>query len=152
MNDEICIDCIARRIDGRWKGGRLLGHPCHFSFRAWVTWYLVESNCASWFYLYCASLLSLLSLATRVRYSEWERIFSSSKVKDDILHWGQNFQKESIFGAVEDNIPLDTWTWQIHEGTSEIMTHGSEVDRHHVGYLLKISDTQAPVGQLGKCW
>jgi hypothetical protein len=30
--------------------------------------------------------------------------------------------------------------------------HGSEVDRHHVVYLLEISDTQAPVGQLGKCW
>jgi hypothetical protein len=30
--------------------------------------------------------------------------------------------------------------------------HGSEVDRHHVGYLLKISDTRALVGQMVDGW
>jgi hypothetical protein len=30
--------------------------------------------------------------------------------------------------------------------------HGSEVDRHHVRYMLEISDTRALVGQLGKRW
>jgi hypothetical protein len=27
--------------------------------------------------------------------------------------------------------------------------HGLEVDRYHIGYLLEISDTRAPAGQLG---
>jgi hypothetical protein len=44
-NDKRCIDCITR-THGRLKGGRLLNHSCHFSFWAWATWHLVESNCA----------------------------------------------------------------------------------------------------------
>jgi hypothetical protein len=32
-NDERCIDWVAQRILGWLKGGKLLGHPCHFLFR-----------------------------------------------------------------------------------------------------------------------
>jgi hypothetical protein len=81
-------------------------------------------------------------------YSEWKRTFSNSNIKDDIAHQGKNFQTESILGAIKDDILLDNWTGQIHEGMSEIMMTWLEVDRHHVGYLLEISDTRALLGKM----
>jgi hypothetical protein len=53
--------------------------------------------------------------------SEWKRIFSSSKVKDDIPHVGNNFQTEVIIGAMEGDILLDNRTRWTPEGTGEIM-------------------------------
>jgi hypothetical protein len=82
------------------------------------------------------------------RYSEWKRTFSNSNVEDDIAHWGKNFQTELILGTIKDDMLLDNRTGQIHEDTSEIMTTWLEVERHHVGYLLKISNTRALLGQM----
>jgi hypothetical protein len=81
-------------------------------------------------------------------YSKWKRIFSNSNVKDDTIHQGKNFQTESIHGVIEDVILLDNWTGHVHEGTSEIIMTWLESDRHHVGYLLKIDDTWALLGQM----
>jgi hypothetical protein len=82
------------------------------------------------------------------RYSEWKRTFSNSNVEDDITHRGKNFQTKSILGAIKDNMLLDNRTGQIHEGASDITMTWLEVDRHHVGYLLEISNTRALLGQM----
>jgi hypothetical protein len=82
------------------------------------------------------------------RYSEWKRTFSNSNVEDDIAHQCKNFQTESILIVIEDDMLLDNRTGQIHEGASEITTTWLEVDRHHAGYLLKINNTRALLGQM----
>jgi hypothetical protein len=33
-----------------------------------------------------------------------KRTFSNSNIKDDIAHWGKNFQTDSIIGAIEYGI------------------------------------------------
>jgi hypothetical protein len=42
-----------------------------------------------------------------VRCSGGKRTFSNSNIKDDITHWGKNFQTDSIIGAIGYDIPLD---------------------------------------------
>jgi hypothetical protein len=49
--------------------------------------------------------------------SRWKEAFSSSNVKDDIVHQGKNFQTESIFGTIKDDILLDGRTGWRHKGT-----------------------------------
>jgi hypothetical protein len=81
-------------------------------------------------------------------YLEWKRTFSNSNIEDDITHRGKNLQTESILGTSEDDMLLDNRIGQIHEGTSEILMTWLEVDRYHVGYLLKIRNTRALLGKM----
>jgi hypothetical protein len=66
----------------------------------------------------------MLHYSILVLQFEWilrmERTFPGSKVKDDILHRGKNFQTESNIGAIEDDLLLDGRTGWIHEVTCEI--------------------------------
>jgi hypothetical protein len=80
--------------------------------------------------------------------SKWKRTFSSSKVKDGIPHMGKNFQTEAIIGVMEDDILLDRLNRMGTRSRVRSGQPGSTVDRHHVGYLLKINDTRAPIGQM----
>jgi hypothetical protein len=52
---------IAEDLDGR----KLFSLPCSFFFRAWMTYHLVELDCASWLCLYRAPLLNPLGSTTR---------------------------------------------------------------------------------------
>jgi hypothetical protein len=122
-NDEWYIDQIARRIlgiriDERRKTSqslmqlslRCIGDisPCRIGpcfktlvvvcFITWSSWSSDLSGC-----------------------SEWKRTFSNLNVKDNITHWGKNFQTESILGAIRDDILLNNQTQWVHEGMGEIM-------------------------------
>jgi hypothetical protein len=59
----------------------LHGFPCRFSFRAWTTKHLVESDGASRLCLCCTSLFDLLGSTTRVGARKGIRISSHIKVK-----------------------------------------------------------------------
>jgi hypothetical protein len=128
------------RIVGR---GKLLGLSDNFSIHEWAAQHLVESGYDSWLYWCCTSLLNPLDPATRAATQNGKKTFSNSNVKDSL-----KFQTRSIIGAIEDDILLDGRTWWIPKGTVRSWWHGSKVDRHHVGYLLKINDTRALIGQM----
>jgi hypothetical protein len=103
----------------------------------------------------CFMTLLVLGFITRSSWSsdssgcsKWKTTFSNSNIKDDITHRGKNIQTKSIIGTIEDDILLYNRIGQIHEGMSEIMMTWLEVDRHHVGYLLEISNTRALLGQM----
>jgi hypothetical protein len=54
-----------------------------------------------------------------VGHARWKRTFSNSNIKDDITHWGENFQTDLILDAIGDDILLDNRTGWIHNGMGE---------------------------------
>jgi hypothetical protein len=147
-NDVGCIDRGETKISRPLEERKLLGLSDNFSIHEWATWHLVDSGCASWLCLCCTSLLGLFGPATRADAQKGKGTFSNSNVEDNLPYWGKNFQTELIIDSIRDDILMDGRTWWIHKGTVRSWWHGSKVDRYHVGYLFKISDTQALVGQM----
>jgi hypothetical protein len=123
----------------------LHGFPCSFSFRAWTTKHLVESDGASRLYLCYASLFDLLGSTTRAGARKGIRISSHLKIKGDILHQARTSKLNQTLACSKMIFSGALG----HEGYMSARLrsrpHGLRVDRCHVGYLLKISDTRAPI-------
>jgi hypothetical protein len=86
MNDALVVKIKGYR-DSQEED--LCGCPCSFSFHAWTTKDLVESDGVSRLCLCCTSLFDLLGSTTRAGVQKGIRISSHLKVKGDILHWAR---------------------------------------------------------------
>jgi hypothetical protein len=76
---------------------------------------LPDSGCSALHY----SILLVQQLEWKLKKEK--RIFSYPNVKGDILHPGKNFQTESIFGVIRDDILLDNRSKWIHKVACEII-------------------------------
>jgi hypothetical protein len=115
-------DTLVVEIRGYWiaEWSKLLGLPGSFSFRVHAAWPLVESDCAPWLRLCCASSFDLGS-TTRAEARKGNEPSHISWLRRHPLS-GKNFQAESNIGAFEDDLLWDIRTGWIYEHTVEIMT------------------------------
>jgi hypothetical protein len=128
-----------------WEGGKLLNLSCNFSFYEWVISYhcrigLCFITRSSWSHsIGCLNWKRTLSLS--LSQIPTSRTISSIGVRTSKLNWSSAWS-EMTFSWITDQ---DRYM----KARVRPWWHGLKVDWHHVGYLLKISDTWALTGKNG---
>jgi hypothetical protein len=114
----------------------------HETFPSMSGWHstIVESGYTSWFCL-LRFITRLLDPTRSDAQTGKELSLSNSNVKDNILYQGKT-----------SKLNLHSLGWWNRMDTQKARVrswwHGSKVGQHHVGYLLKINDTQTLIGQM----